>query len=336
MRTILSKSSTNKWGRRTQGGNIVIPVLFIVIAFAILLTSGQMFNISVVDLTEKFGAPRTSVDSSRQNLQIKDVKFSQLVPEPVGDTCDGSQQGYGKVIKKADMGTKACCYYHAYTDDCSVCCSGVCVDKDAPVRKAINPGVEPPPDAIYWCDAKPIIYLYPQVPTLVDVEVIVPGEIVVSDPLYPTGGWKQILAFPNGNFYYQKNQYKELFYEATVTPIDPPKHGVVVLSKDLEQELLNIIEKLGLRGQEKKDFVSYWAPKLKSYKTEYMLVSFFDNVEKQPIDKVIITPKPDTFIEFIMYFKPLHEPIYIDPIKYPQVPERIGFTAVEWGGVIDN
>lgn len=328
-----------------QKGNIVIPVLFVVVVFAILLTSGRMFNSSVVNLTERFNNPISSNESSHKNLQVKDLQFTQVVPPPTGNTCDGSQQGYNKVIKKADLGTQACCYFHAYTDDCSVCCSEICVDKNSNQRKMVNPGIEPPEDADFWCDAKPIIYLYPQVPTIVNVEVIVPGEFLVSIPQIESGlvspeqsigGWKSILAMPSGNFYYQKGFYKELFYEATVTPIEPPNHGIIVQTKDLKFELKKVVEKLGLKGQETNDFLEFWVPKLESLDSKYMLISFFDSAQKQQIDKVIISPKPDTFIEFIMYFKPLNELVKIDSIKYPNAPERLGFTAVEWGGVIDR
>jgi len=55
------------------------------------------------------------------------------------------------------------------------------------------------------------------------------------------------------------------------------------------------------------------------------------------VDKVIITPEPDTFIFFLAYFKPLSQPIQVKPLMLPlEPPKRVGFTAVEWGGTIDN
>ena len=63
------------------------------------------------------------------------------------------------------------------------------------------------------CGEKPVIYLYPETKTLVDVSVTTAGEIVVSDPLYPSGGWKNVEAYPDGTLYYQGGKYRELFYE---------------------------------------------------------------------------------------------------------------------------
>src|SRR5207248_2364939 len=46
-------------------------------------------------------------------------------------------------------------------------------------------------DGRTYCIAKPVIYLYPQTPTKVQVSLKVPGEIYISDPLYPKGtGWQ--------------------------------------------------------------------------------------------------------------------------------------------------
>jgi hypothetical protein len=50
---------------------------------------------------------------------------------------------------------------------------------------------------------------------------------------------------------------------------------------------------------------------------------------------VNISPKPDTFIEILVYFKPLKQQIPLAPLILPVTPKRIGFTAVEWGGTID-
>lgn len=51
--------------------------------------------------------------------------------------------------------------------------------------------VENEPQCNQYCMGKPVIYLYPLVKTLVDVLIHTSGEIIVSDPLYPEGGWKK-------------------------------------------------------------------------------------------------------------------------------------------------
>ncbi|HVT01646.1 MAG TPA: hypothetical protein VHE53_05480, partial [Patescibacteria group bacterium] len=61
-----------------------------------------------------------------------------------------------------------------------------------------------------YCVGKPVIYLYPTKPTLVDVSVKTSGRIVVSDPLYPDDGWRSVLANPDGKLIYKNKKYKEL------------------------------------------------------------------------------------------------------------------------------
>jgi hypothetical protein len=132
-------------------------------------------------------------------------------------------------------------------------------------------------------------------------------------------------------------KYNELFYETNVADINAPKNGIVVDSKNLDRELANIITSLGLIGVEKEEFLDWWLPRLKALNAPYILFSIIDTPEKERIDKVNISPKPDTFIEFMAYFKPLDGPISIPALNLPNTPpERVGFTAVEWGGVLDT
>lgn len=61
-------------------GNILVPLLFVIIAFAVLLTSGAMVNKSATNPSEKYDSPETTQDSNRQNLQLKTLKFKRVVP----------------------------------------------------------------------------------------------------------------------------------------------------------------------------------------------------------------------------------------------------------------
>ena len=192
-------------------------------------------------------------------------------------------------------------------------------------------------DGIY-CFAKPVIYLYPLKVTRIDVSIETTGQIVVSDPLYPEGSWKKVEAHPDGTLYYQGKKYRELFYETNVHDFNKPENGIVIKTEELESALGNYITKLGLtKVEERIEFLDWWLPKLRALNSPYILFSVLDSKEKAKTDKVNISPKPDSFIEFIAYFKPLSSPISISPLRLPSIPpERIGFTAVEWGGVIDD
>lgn len=187
------------------------------------------------------------------------------------------------------------------------------------------------------CIAKPVIYLYPLITTLIDVEVIIPGRVYISDPEYPEGGWKNVLANPDGSLTYQNKKYNELYYESDVDKVNPPQDGIVIAKKDLKVKLTEYTTKLGLKGIEQKDFLEYWLPELYKIDAPLILFSIIDPVEKERIDHVEITPKPDTFIAFLAYFKPLKKyPEDLKPLLLPEnPPQRIGYTAVEWGGTID-
>lgn len=187
-----------------------------------------------------------------------------------------------------------------------------------------------------YCLGKPIIYLYPEIPTFVDVRIETIGNIFVSDPHYPDGGWKNVLAYPNGNLLYQGKQYRELFYETDVDDFEKPTNGINIPKENVEAELLIILAKLGLNEFERKEFTDFWAPILENQEKPYIQFSLIQGVAKDEIDKVVINPKPDTFIEILAYFKPLDTPFQGPRLKLPPTPTRIGFTAVEWGAVLDN
>lgn len=320
-------------------GNIVVPVLFVVTAFAILMTSGRMFNTSITNPDEKFDNPTTSSDPKKQNLQLKKLTF-QPRPTPVTDTCNHDMS------KKADLATCKCT---AWLVKCE---SGACVDVDE--SKSGIPGTKEEVckqfDQNNWCQifskegdgwyciGKPVIYLYPEIPMLVDVKVITKGNVVVSDPKIETGGkWTNVLAHPNGILFYKNFAYRELFYETESRTLNQPKSGFVVKSTNLEKELLSFIERLGLiREDEKDEFLDWWLPRLEAYDSPYWFVSILEKEEKERVDKVEILPKPDTFIEFIAYFRPLEKEVKVQELTLPPTPRRIGFTAVEWGGVIEE
>lgn len=193
-----------------------------------------------------------------------------------------------------------------------------------------------PTDGIY-CLGKPVIYLYPEKNTLVDVSVKTEGKIVVSDPLYPDEGWKQVLAYPNGKLEYEGNTYRELFYESETTTLNPPKRGIVLKTSDLKTSLRKYIILLGLtRKDEQQEFLDWWVPRLKALNSPYIFFSVLERNEKLRLDQVFIEPKPDTFIEFIAYFRPIEKLEKIQELQITPAPKRAGFTAVEWGGVIDT
>lgn len=210
---------------------------------------------------------------------------------------------------------------------------------DEPVL--ISPGQNPcgtilAPGSGLYCVAKPVIYLYPTKPQLVNVNLQTNGAIVVSDPHYPENGWKNILAHPDGTLSYNNKEYHELFYESSVNNFVKPDAGIVIPSTQLTEKLNDLVDQLGLVGSEKEEFMSFWVPRLKSLNSPYIFFSVIDAGAKKAVDNVIISPKPDTQIQFIAYFKPVLTADNDHVLQLPLAPKRVGFTSVEWGGIIDK
>lgn len=187
-----------------------------------------------------------------------------------------------------------------------------------------------------FCMGKPVIYLYPEKDTLVNVAIETEGKVVVSDPLIETtNGWHDVLAHPDGTLVYKNKKYRELFYETESTTLKRPEKGIVMNKKSLRSDLLKFITQLGLtRQDEQEEFLDWWLPRLAQIRTDKIFVSILEKDEKNRLDKIAIEPKPDTMIEFIAYFAPLADNETVSQLVLPAQLKRIGFTAVEWGGVI--
>lgn len=163
-----------------------------------------------------------------------------------------------------------------------------------------------------------------------------PGFVTESIPQYPTDGWKNVTAYPDGTLYYQGKQYTELYYESAVKMVaTEPTQGYVVPVSRASVVLAKISDSFGLKNNEKQELIQYWMDRLMRLNSPYVFISYFSPEDKQKIDGVEINPKPDTMIEFILYFKALKENKAVTAPVLPTPKARIGFTAVEWGGIVD-
>lgn len=211
------------------------------------------------------------------------------------------------------------------------CCPGVGV-----TAAEGHVGADQSPDGT-WCDSKPVIYLYPSQPLKVSVLLNLPGTVTESIPSYPQDGWQNVMAYPNRQLVYQGKKYQELYYESAINRvITPPTRGIVASKSEYKDTLLTFGSKLGLNNNERKEFVSYWLNRLTTINSPYMFFSYFSPMDKQKIDGVQVMPEPDTRIEFIMYFKPLMSKKEVLPPVFLPIPQRKGFTMVEWGGILEN
>ena len=173
---------------------------------------------------------------------------------------------------------------------------------------------------------KPAVYLYPEKSSQISVSLDINGEIVASEPKYPKGGWS-VKAEPTGLI---DGRYDYLFYENTLNKIEIPEEGWSVKYTDLAGWFDQNLPKIGLNDKEKNQFKEYWLNELKPanfYEIKLLSDRFLAENMQLKVD-----PKPDTIIRRNFIFKPVAEKTELNsPTIF--VPERNGFTVIEWGGV---
>jgi hypothetical protein len=180
---------------------------------------------------------------------------------------------------------------------------------------------------------KPVIYLYPQKTTKVNVELNYKGHLTVTYPEIneKTNDW-DVIAQKDGSL---KNlsdhtEHQYLFWEGAPTvPYNfNMKDGFCIKGTDTRKFLQTMLPKLGLTPKEYNDMIVFWLPKMMN--NTYNLVHFAteDYTQSAPLN---IIPKPDNLIRVFMAFQPCNKPILT---KEPLIitPKRSGFTVVEWGG----
>jgi len=176
---------------------------------------------------------------------------------------------------------------------------------------------------------KPIIYLYPEQETEINVTLGNPQNLIHTYPKYE-GSWN-VIAKPDGSLTDVKtgrNLYS-LYWEGISTVHSAMTDGFVVKGIDTISFLEDKLATLGLTQREADEFIIYWLPRLEC--NTYNLIRFETSEEINTNMTLEITPTPDIAIRVMMEYKPLDNPISI-PEQQLTTPTRTGFVAVEWGG----
>ncbi|MFA5030838.1 MAG: hypothetical protein WC495_04575 [Patescibacteria group bacterium] len=205
---------------------------------------------------------------------------------------------------------------------------------------------------------KPVLYLYPQQPTLVHVEFQNPMRLTIDIPTY-AHGWN-VLANPDGTLEdlqpqktdcdsvntqhegseYAKsacetNQYPYLYWAGQSYNLYPEATtGWIVTRENLNAFLNEKLDEVGLNEKEKNDMMSFWIPEMLKKDVPYYRISFFQTVTMDSFIPMDITPTPDTYFRLFLDWNPLTDisGISIQPEKLQHFV-RNGFTVVEWGGL---
>lgn len=176
--------------------------------------------------------------------------------------------------------------------------------------------------------AKPVVYLYPELPTYISVKV--GADVRISEPEY-NDGWKGI-AFPNGKILVGSSLYDSLFWEGQGQGTYPEigNKGFLVKQQDIEQTLRSQLQQLGLNQKESDDFMEFWLPLMPD--TPYIRLTWLGTEDMNRLAPLTLSKKPDTLIRIFLDFEGLNSP---KPLVRQNLshPERTGFTVVEWGGL---
>lgn len=177
-------------------------------------------------------------------------------------------------------------------------------------------------------DEKPVIYLYPETTTEVNVKLDYAGKLTCTYPKYQNG-WN-VIARPDGTLKDVKTgkEYSYLFWEGESKIKYDLSKGYVVKGKDTAEFLQEKLAQIGLLPKEYNEFIVYWLPEMED--NPYNLITFQNEVYTNSA-VLTVNPKPDSVLRVFMAYKELEKPIKIEAPKITPF-ERKGFTVVEWGG----
>ncbi len=181
--------------------------------------------------------------------------------------------------------------------------------------------------------AKPVIYLYPEQETKVNVQLDFNGTLTSTYPTLPPEGWT-VTAQPDGTLTDEEGRsYRYLFWEGVADVDWKQDSGFLVKAEDAREFLEQSLTQLGLNELEQNDFITYWLPKL-----EKNGESFVTFAAEQYTDNAVltVTPQPDSVLRVQMLISKVDDSNRAAFQKLPEqeLPrfEREGFVLVEWGG----
>ena len=179
---------------------------------------------------------------------------------------------------------------------------------------------------------KPVIYLYPEVQTEVNVKLELDGKVTYSYPEYNNAiGWT-VIAEPDGQLTDKDgNKYPNLFWEGDIAIKPDLSKGFCVKGEDTESFLKEALRQLGLNDAEIADFIAYWCSEMQQNK--YNIITF-QTCRYEDVSGLKVSPEPDTVIRVNMLWYASDKPVDIAPQDLSDInpTTRKGFTVVEWGG----
>ena len=176
--------------------------------------------------------------------------------------------------------------------------------------------------------AKPILYFYPEVPTLCSASLSLNGRLTCTYPDYEKF-WKDFTAYPDGTLIFPDGkEYYALYWEGIQSVEWDFSKGFSVRGEDTADFLEWALSELGLTPREANEFIIYWLPLMQD--NPYNVISFQSTLYTESAC-LEITPTPDSLLRVFMAYYPSPTEVEIEPQVFDGF-ERHGFTVVEWGG----
>jgi hypothetical protein len=173
---------------------------------------------------------------------------------------------------------------------------------------------------------KPAIYLYPETDSIINVTLEVNGKITETIPDY-NGLWS-VFVTKEGII---DGKYDYLYYESEMRHFDIRSEGWCIKTSELGGWFSKMLPRMGLNEKETEQFKEYWLECLSD--SDYYEIRLVEDSWLEKDLAVNISPKPEVFIRLIFYIKGHDREISLPEPKV-LIPERKGFVAVEWGGIL--
>ena len=176
---------------------------------------------------------------------------------------------------------------------------------------------------------KPVIYLYPEVPTVCSVEVGFDGKLTCTYPTHGANGWENFTAHPDGTLVFPDGkEYYALYWEGVQNAKWDFSSGYCVRGEDTAAFLEWALAQQGLTQREANEFIIYWLPLMQE--NPYNVISFQTDAYTDGV-ALDIVPAPDSLLRVFMAYYPADTMVDIQPQTFEGFV-REGFTVVEWGG----
>lgn len=182
------------------------------------------------------------------------------------------------------------------------------------------------------CDdfiAKPVLYLYPEEKELITVNFEHEDRLLTTYPKFKDE-W-EVVAEPNGDLTSDSKYYYGLFWDEENYKDYDFSTGFYVSGEEAISFLEEKLNYIGLNDRERNEFIMYWLPILEQ--NEHNLVHFDLTEEREKENKIYINPKPDSLLRVSIVIKKVDGKTNIKEQEL-EMFERVGFSAVEWGGIV--